>query len=518
MNPTGHTIRSLIDQYAESFPEKIFVFYPETGISHTWSEFRTRVQAVAQHLAKMELPPKVPVAGLLGNGQAAMELFLGGMYGGFKVLLANPLAGAEILAYVLEHSETTTLFVDSQHQELARQALAQLADKPLLIPLHPDHIAVWENSGMDEKYVSPAVPKPEDAALLIYTSGTTGRPKGVIHTHESLLYGGWNTEVAHELIPEDRGLCVLPLCHINAQVVSVMGTLVSCSGIVIPDRFQVSKFWSWIVDEKCSWFSVVPTILSYLMNAEIDENLKSKLAQVRFGRSASAALPPALHESFEERFGLSIVETMGITETAAPMLSNPLNPELHKLGSPGIAFGNEVRVADAEGNIVASGEESEIQVRGRNVMQGYFKNSEATSDAFSPDGWYRTGDLGKMDADGYVFITGRLKELIIKGGENIAPREIDDVLYRHPNVLEAAAFPLPDKHYGQTVAAAIAVRPGEDVPESALRQLCLEAMGAYRAPSRYFFLKELPKGPSGKIQRLKLTERFSNTEADISEV
>jgi acyl-CoA synthetase (AMP-forming)/AMP-acid ligase II len=286
----------------------------------------------------------------------------------------------------------------------------------------------------------------------------------------------------------------------------------------MPDRFQVSKFWSWIVDEKCSWFSVVPTILSYLMNAEIDENLKSKLAQVRFGRSASAALPPALHESFEERFGLSIVETMGITETAAPMLSNPLNPELHKLGSPGIAFGNEVRVADAEGNIVASGEESEIQVRGRNVMQGYFKNSEATSDAFSPDGWYRTGDLGKMDADGYVFITGRLKELIIKGGENIAPREIDDVLYRHPNVLEAAAFPLPDKHYGQTVAAAIAVRPGEDVPESALRQLCLEAMGAYRAPSRYFFLKELPKGPSGKIQRLKLTERFSNTEADISEV
>ncbi len=517
MNPAGHTIRSLIDQHAKTSPDRPFVKYPESGISHTWSEFQARVQSIARYLKNMDFPPNVPVAGLLGNGQAALELFLGGMYGGFQVLLANPLAGADILAYVLEHSESTNLFVDQQHHELAQQGLSQLADKPQLIPIQADNSTDSEWIGSNEELSTP-MPCPEDVALLIYTSGTTGKPKGVIHTHESLLQGGWNTVVAHELTPEDNSLCVLPLCHINAQAVSVMGTLVSGSGLVLPDRFQVSKFWSWIVDEKCSWFSVVPTILSYLMNAEIDENLKSKLAQVRFGRSASAALPPALHESFEERFGLSIVETMGITETAAPMLSNPLNPELHKLGSPGIAFGNEVRVADAEGNIVASGEESEIQVRGRNVMQGYFKNSEATSDAFSPDGWYRTGDLGKMDADGYVFITGRLKELIIKGGENIAPREIDDVLYRHPNVLEAAAFPLPDKHYGQTVAAAIAVRPGEDVPESALRQLCLEAMGAYRAPSRYFFLKELPKGPSGKIQRLKLTERFSNTEADISEV
>ena len=151
-------------------------------------------------------------------------------------------------------------------------------------------------------------------------------------------------------------------------------------------------------------------------------------------------------------------------------------------------------------------------------MCGYLKNPEATHEAFTPDGWYRTGDLGKMDVDGYFFITGRLKELIIKGGENIAPREIDDVLYRHESVLEAAAFSLPDVHYGQTVAAAIAPRPGEKVPESELRQLCLEAMGEYRAPSQYFFLEELPKGPSGKIQRLKLTEIFSDSATTRSRV
>ena len=143
-------------------------------------------------------------------------------------------------------------------------------------------------------------------------------------------------------------------------------------------------------------------------------------------------------------------------------------------------------------------------------MKGYLKNPEATREAFTADGWYRTGDLGKMDVDGYVFISGRIKELIIKGGENIAPREIDDVLYQHESVLEAAAFPLPDVHYGQTVAVAIATRPGKEVTESVLRKLCLESMGEYRAPSQYFFLEELPKGPSGKIQRLKLTEIFSD--------
>jgi len=511
MDLTGQTIRSLIDLHAEKNPEQTFVVYPDSGISHNWSEFRVRAQSMALYLESMELPPNVPVTGLLGNGQAAMELFLGGMYGGFQILLANPLAGADILAYVLEHAESTNLFVDQQHHELAQQALSQLADKPLLIPLQAESILDWQSKTRGGNFSAKTVPKAEDAALLIYTSGTTGKPKGVIHTHESLLHGGWNTMIAHELTPEDNSLCVLPLCHINAQAVSVMGTLVSGSGLVLPERFQVSKFWSWMIEEKCTWFSAVPTILSYLLNAEEDTQLITQLKKVRFGRSASAALPPALHQAFEARFGLSIVETMGITETAAPMLSNPLAPELHKLGSPGIAYGNEVRVADAEGKVASSGEESEVQVRGQNVMRGYLKNPEATRDAFTPDGWYRTGDLGKMDEDGFVFITGRLKELIIKGGENIAPREIDDVLYRHAGVLEAAAFPLPDEHYGQTVAAAIAPRPGEEVLESALRELCSAAMGGYRAPSRYYFLKELPKGPSGKIQRLKLTERFSES-------
>ena len=510
MNPSGHTIQSLIDLQASTIPENKYVVYPETGSSYTWKEFQQRVQSVACYLSGKGLSRELPVAGLLGNGQTSLELFLGGMYGGFQVLLANPLSGRDILAYVVEHSETKILFVASQYQELAEQALSKLSKQPEIITCHTDNLPVW-NDTSPVKNLSKYISKPKEKALLIYTSGTTGRPKGVIHTHESLLYGGWNTEVAHELTPDDNSLCVLPLCHINAQVVSVMGTLVNGSGLVMPQRFQASKFWFWMVDQKCTWFSAVPTILSYLMNIEEGEKIKSKLGRVRFGRSASAALPPALHKAFEERFGIKIVETMGITETASPLLSNPIDPKLHKIGSPGIAYGNEVRIADADGTVAALETESEIQVRGLNLMQGYLKNPEATREAFTTDGWYRTGDLGKMDSDGYIFVTGRLKELIIKGGENISPREIDDVLYRHKMVMEAAAFPLPDDNYGQTVAAAIAPRPGENVSESELRKLCLDAVGKYRSPTHYFFLKELPKGPSGKIQRLKLTDQYSNS-------
>ena len=514
MNPSGHTIQSLIDLHADTIPGQKYVVYPETRSSCTWKEFQQRVQSVACYLSGKGLSREVPIAGLLGNGQTALELLLGGMYGGFQVLLANPLSGRDILAYVIEHSETKILFVAHQYQELAEQALSQLSNKPEIILNHQDNLPAW-NDTVPVKKLLKYKPNQKEKALLIYTSGTTGRPKGVIHTHESLLYGGWNTEVAHELTPDDNSLCVLPLYHINAQVVSVMGTLVNGSGLVMPQRFQASKFWFWMVDQKCTWFSAVPTILSYLMNIEEGENIKSKLGRVRFGRSASAALPPALHKAFEERFGIKIVETMGITETASPLLSNPIDTKLHKLGSPGIAYGNEVRIADADGTVAALETESEIQVRGLNLMQGYLKNPEATREAFTTDGWYRTGDLGKMDSDGYIFVTGRLKELIIKGGENISPREIDDVLYRHKKVMEAAAFPLSDDHYGQTVAAAIAPRPGENVPESELRKLCLDAVGEYRSPTHYFFLNELPKGPSGKIQRLKLTDQYSNSKYQV---
>lgn len=205
-------------------------------------------------------------------------------------------------------------------------------------------------------------------------------------------------------------------------------------------------------------------------------------------------------------FGIPIIETMGISEAAAQIFSNPVNPAQFRYGSPGKAYGNEGRVVDENNQPVAPNVKGEIVVRGDNIMQGYFKNPEETAKTIDTEGWMHTGDVGYVDDDGYFFVTGRIKELIIKGGENIAPREIDDVLYKHPAVLEAAAYGAPCDQYGQEVMACVALKEGSDCSVDELTELCIAQLGQFKSPKSIHFLSELPKGPSGKIQRLKLPE------------
>jgi acyl-CoA synthetase (AMP-forming)/AMP-acid ligase II len=248
---------------------------------------------------------------------------------------------------------------------------------------------------------------------------------------------------------------------------------------------------------------VVPTIISHLLHGEATPS-KAVVERLRFARSASSALAPEVQTAFEDRFGIAIVETMGLTETAAQILSNPLPPGLRKVGSPGVAIGVEARIVTAQGT-AKPGEHGEIAVRGPNVMLEYLDDPQATGEAITPDGWLLTGDLGNMDQDGYVFVSGRSKELIIKGGENIAPREVDEALYSHPDVVEAAAFAQTCQTYGQRVAAAVKLKSGSKVSEEDLLAICRNRLGAFKCPDAIFFLDELPKGPSGKIQRLKLS-------------
>jgi len=227
---------------------------------------------------------------------------------------------------------------------------------------------------------------------------------------------------------------------------------------------------------------------------------------VRFCRSASAPLPPEYIRAFEEKFGVGVIETMGLTETVAPAFSNPYEAARRKIGSVGRASGCEAKIVDDKGQALADGTAGEIVIRGPQVTQGYYKNPSATASAFFPDGWLRTGDVGVRDADGFFFVTGRIKELIIKGGENIAPREIDEVLLRHPSVLDAAAVGIPDRHYGQEIVACVIRRPGAECSEDEIRAFCLEHLGKYKTPKAIHFVDELPRGPSGKVQRLKLLD------------
>ncbi|MBJ7469215.1 MAG: AMP-binding protein, partial [Rhodoferax sp.] len=251
------------------------------------------------------------------------------------------------------------------------------------------------------------------------------------------------------------------------------------------------------------------TMISYLLEGAAPEG--KTLGQIRFCRSASAALPPAHLQAFEQRFGIGVIETMGLTETVAPSFSNPYEPQLRKLGAVGKASGCEACVIDADLGPVPDGNTGEIAIRGPQVMQGYYKNPDATRASFTPDGWLRTGDLGHRDADGFFFVTGRIKELIIKGGENIAPREIDEVLLRHPSVLDAAATGLPDAHYGQEILVCIVLREGCIADEAALRAFCTDHLGRYKTPKVFHFVADLPRGPSGKVQRLKLLDWLAQT-------
>ncbi|AEI93515.1 AMP-binding protein [Roseobacter litoralis] len=486
--PPAGTVRNWLDHRATQAGTALVFSQDETVLS--WRALRAEALRVAWVLTRKGARKGESIAILHPNGRTGLIALYGALYGGFRATMVNLVAGRDAISYALEHSEARFALV---HEEA--QALFDLA--------RPD--------GIEQVDLNADPPGTQlhsicasDHALLMYTSGTTGQPKGVVHTHASLLAGGWTATVAHDLSPHDRGLCVLPIYHINGLCVSVMGALVSGGSLAVCPRFSARSFWEDAARAEATWFSVVPTIISHLLHspAEPDADTKTRL---RFGRSASSALAPEVQTAFEQRFEVPIIETMGLTETAAQILSNPLPPGVRKIGSPGCAYGNQVAVLDSAHKPCAPGVEGEIAVRGPNVMLEYLKNPQATQETFAGD-WLRTGDLGRMDADGYFFVTGRLKELIIKGGENIAPREIDEALYAHGDVIEAAAFGRPCQSYGETVEAAVKVRAGSQLSSEDLIQLCQARLGPFKSPDHVHFLDDLPKGPSGKIQRRKLLE------------
>lgn len=477
-----------IDRRAEESPDTVsHIFADEGGSTLTWAELRSRSQDIAGRLAGLGIRKGESVALCLPNGEASVTVLFGILYGGFRATPLNLAAGPAAMGYALAHSEARFAFVGADQRDLFESARSDGSEVTAIMAGDGFAWPAGQQAAISEVTA-------EDDALLMYTSGTTGQPKGVVHSQSSLLAGGWTTVIAHELNPQDRALCVLPIFHINGLCVTLMGPLVSGGSVIVAEKFSLSRFWNHCADHEATWFSVVPTIISHLLHGAAIPT-STVVDRLRFARSASAPLPVEVQTAFEGRFGIPIVETMGLTETAAQILSNPLPPGVRKIGSPGKAFGNEARIIDGE-----------IAVRGPNVMRCYLRNNEETAAAFTGDGWLLTGDLGRMDGDGYVFVTGRRKELIIKGGENIAPREVDEALYACEHVVEAAAFARPCQTYGQTVEAAVRIADGVELSEKALIDICVTRLGPFKSPDRVHFLPELPKGPSGKIQRRKLAE------------
>ena len=499
------TVRDFIDFNSDKNPNLDFITCPNTRKKISNKSLKKNLEKISCYLTvEKKQKKKSLICTLTENSLSGIQLMLGIMYSGMIQVPLNLVAGEDQLAYIIEHSESKILFSTKSNLDLAKRVIKKSNSDVDLIEIDKDDF-VDQLRDQNEELCDL---KKSNNALLMYTSGTTGKPKGVMLTHDNILNGGKNVLISHELTPLDKALCVLPLYHINGLIVTVMGPLVSHSSLVLSEKFSATNFWKHIEEFKCTWFSIVPTIVSSLLNkySEIEFKLLDT-SSIRFGRSASAALAPETHKKFEEKFKIKMIETMGLTETCAPILSNPPSPNPIKYGSPGVPYGNEVKILDEKFNEVERNSIGQICVRGKNVMKEYYKNPIETKKSFHND-WLLTGDLGLMDSDNFVFVKGRIKELIIKGGENISPREIDDVLYQHPDILEAAAFGDDCSHYGETVKAGVVLKNKDSVSEKDLIEHCSKILGKFKSPDNIYFFDELPKGSSGKIQRLKIKDQI----------
>ena len=353
--------------------------------------------------------------------------------------------------------------------------------------------------------------RPDDVALILPTSGTTARPKLVPLTHANLCASAANIRAALALAEEDRGLNVMPLFHIHGLMM-LLASLAAGAGVMCPPGFDPEGFFAWLNAWRPTWYSAVSTLHQAILREAPHHREVLARCPLRFVRSSSAPLPPPLAAELERVFGVPAVEAYGMTEAAHQIATNPLPPGTRKAGSVGRPAGTEVAILDAAGRHLAPEEPGEVAIRGPNVMQGYVNDPVSNAAAFT-DGWFRTGDVGSLDADGYLFLTGRLKELINRGGEKIAPREVEEVLLGHPAVADVAAFAVPHPTLGEDVVAAVVLRPGSAATDGDLRTFAAERVADFKVPRQILILDEIPTGPSGKVQRLGLAERLGLLEA-----
>ena len=489
--------------------DKVFLYAPENGVTLTYGQLSKEAQHFSTWLEEQKISAHGHVGLYMHNGRQTSTIFLAAMACGRIITPLNLLAPTDQLAWVLDHSEIEILFYSPEKKQNLFLALEKTKRSFLLYELDPDS----EQGPFMQSQAGILRPvQATQSALLMYTSGTTGTPKGVLLTHANLLHAARSMASWHTLTQVDTVLSSLPIYHINGQVISTITPFVSGGSVVAPHAFSVSSWWNLAIQYQCTWINMVPTIIAYLINAAKSGSTlpsREELKSIRFGRSASAPLPPEHHREFETLFGITVIEGMGMTESASMVFCNP-HDERRRYGSPGLPCGVEAKVIDADGKLLGNNVVGEICLRGGNVLSAYYKAEAETAKAFDSEGWLKTGDLGMRDDDGFYFITGRLKELIIKGGENIAPREIDEAILKHPAVLDAAAVGIPDVNYGQEIMVCIVLKPGVTCSEEEMRHFCIKELGKFRTPKSILFMEDLPRGPSGKVQRLKLLDLLNS--------
>ena len=499
------SIPELLKQRVESAPYKPFLFSEADKRQFTYKQFEAAVGRTARMLDARGVGKGDVVSLLLPNSVEYVIAYFACWQIGALAGPINSLLKSQEIAYVISNSEAKALLVNSEflpvidsiRSELpSLQAVVEFDNEADATSTYSDGIAPHADIDCDHE------------AIIIYTSGTTGKPKGCLLTHGNVIANARQISSWLGFTENDRLLTIMPLFHMNAVSVTTMSALYAGGSSVVSAKFSASRFWQIVSDYQITSFGSVATMLSMLLSTYPDgvpDGLKTN--QLRFAMCGSAPVPAEVLRRFEERFNCLVIEGYGLSESTCRSTFNPPD-QRRRPGSCGVPIGNEMRVVDEEDREVPNGELGEIVLRGENILKGYYKNDAANETAFR-NGWFHTGDIGYRDEDGFYFIVDRKSDMIIRGGENIYPREIDEVLYQHPAVAAAAAVGVPDALYGEEVAAVVVLKPGANATQQEIIDYCKARLADYKCPKTVHFVADIPKGPTGKLLKRELAKMLS---------
>ena len=486
----------------------------------SYRQLYAEVQSFQQKLAGIGISPQAAVSIALPNSYAFVIAFLAASW---QRAIAAPLNPAykqdEFEFYIDDLSSAVTLVPRGAFSQDAAAVRAAKKYKAAIAECYFDgqHVVLdikdaGKLAGQGDKSVEQS--QPDDVALVLHTSGTTGRPKAVPLTHRNLTTTMRNIKASYALSSNDRNLLVMPLFHVHGLLAGLLAPLYSSGSIIVPPRFSASEFWSAFTTHNANWYTAVPTIHQILLR----NPLPSPLPKIRFIRSCSSPLSPKVFHELEAKLHAPVLEAYAMTEAAHQMTTNPLPPAKRFPGSVGLGHGVEVAILNDAGSEVPRGKEGEICIRGPNVTKGYLNNPSANASSFTSSGFFRTGDQGTMDAQGYIRITGRIKELINKGGEKISPIEIDNLVASHPAVAEAVSFAIEDEVYGQDVGVAVVLKKGEERGEKGemgaedVRDWVKRKAAKFKIPRKVYFTDVMPKTATGKVQRRMVAKEMEGRE------
>jgi acyl-CoA synthetase (AMP-forming)/AMP-acid ligase II len=502
---------STIHELLAGKPASAVAFVGSGCPSLTYGGLREHVERTVASLNRLGIGRNDRVAIVLPNGTEMASAFVAIAAGATSAPL-NPAYRADEFEFYLSDLGAKALVVERGSASPALGVAAKLNIPVVeIVRAATDPAGVFAlapvGAGQTAAPAAGGFAAPDDVALVLHTSGTTSRPKIVPLSQRNVCASAGHIRDILSLTPADRGLSIMPLFHIHGLIGSVLSTLCAGGSVYCSPGFNALKFFAWMDEVHPTWYTAVPTMHQAILARAANNREIIARHPLRFIRSSSSSLPPQVLAELEQVFNAPVLESYGMTEASHQMTSNPLPPRPRKPGTVGIAAGPEVAVMDENGKLLGPNQTGEVVIRGPNVTQGYENNPKANAENFV-NGWFRTGDQGVLDPEGYLTITGRLKEIINRGGEKISPREVDEVLMDHPAIQQVVTFAMPHPKLGEDVAAAVVLREGKRADEKEIREFAAKRLADFKVPRKILILEEIPKGATGKLQRIGLAQKL----------